>query len=71
MPESTLWLDKKEHGWTFCSLGGYSQCLHMCKLYDIRKRKRTTCTHAAAGPEQLPEREKAGKENRGKIIAAS
>ena len=48
MPEYTLWPDKKEHGWTFCSLGGYSQCLHMCKLYDIRKRKRTTCTHAAA-----------------------
>ena len=40
-------------GWTFYSLGGYSQCLHMCKLYYIRKRKRTTCTYAAAGPEQL------------------
>ena len=34
-------------------MGGYSQCLHMCKLYYIRKRKRTTCTYAAAGPEQL------------------
>ena len=27
--------------------------LPMCKLYYIRKRKRTTCTYAAAGPEQL------------------
>ena len=45
--------NNKVTAWTFYSLGGYSQCLHMCKLYYIRKRKRTTCTYAAAGPEQL------------------
>ena len=53
MPEYTFWLNNKETGWTFCSLGDYSQCLHMCNLHFIRKRNRASCTYAVAGPEQL------------------
>ena len=34
-------------------IGRLLPSLPMCKLYYIRKRKRTTCTYAAAGPEQL------------------
>ena len=34
-------------------IGRLLPSLPMCKLYYIRKRKRTTCTYAAADPEQL------------------
>ena len=34
-------------------IGRLLPSLFMCKLYYIRKCKRTTCTYAAADPEQL------------------